>query len=387
MQKPSQIPLFGPKPFVLPAHEALAEEVRSLAMHPPPHDAAGAASWLAKSGLYTLLVPASLGGRSLVGTSPDRIDVRALCIVREVLGYVSPVADSIFAVQGLGSHAFVLSKATAQGKELLRKVAAGETLSAFALTEPEAGSDVASMQTRASKSAAGYVLDGEKAFISNVGIANHYLVFANAAPELGKKGISCFLVPSDAKGLTLSSMPLSGAHPFGRLVLEGCEVAADALVGEVGHGMRLALGTLDVFRTSVGAAACGMAQRAFDEALAHVRTRTQFGKPLVDFQLTQAALAEMLTDLEAARLLVYRAAFEKDQGGRGVREVAMAKLFATEAAQRIIDRAVQLFGGRGVLLGSVVEELYRDIRPLRIYEGTSEIQKLIIGSSLARAGE
>lgn len=385
MEKPSQIPLFGPKPFVTDAHLAVAEEARALAMDPPPQDAVGAAAWLAKSGLYSLLVPASRGGRPLPGTSADRIDVRALCIVREVLGYVSPVADSIFAVQGLGSHAFVLSQATDEGTELLRKVAAGETLSAFALTEPEAGSDVASLRTRAIRTANGYALSGEKIFISNVGIAKHYLVFANAAPELGKKGISCFFVPHDAKGLTLSSMPLSGNHPFGRLVLDECEVPAAALLGEVGHGMRLALGTLDVFRTSVGAAACGMAQRAFDEALAHVRTRTQFGKPLADFQLTQAALAEMLTDLEAARLLVYRAAFAKDCGERGVREVAMAKLFATEAAQRIIDRAVQLFGGRGVLLGSVVEELYRDIRPLRIYEGTSEIQKLIVGGSLVGA--
>lgn len=382
MEQPAQIPLFGTKPFVTDAHLAIADEARTLASDPPPSDAAGAAVWLAKSGLYSLLVPAALGGRAIPGTRADRVDIRALCIVREVLGYVSPVADSIFAVQGLGSHAFVLSQSTPVGTEVLRKVAAGETLSAFALTEPEAGSDVASMQTRAHRTDGGFVLDGEKIFISNVGIAKHYLVFANAAPELGKKGISCFLVPSDAKGLTLSPMPLSGEHPFGRLVMKACEVGPDALVGEVGHGMRLALGTLDVFRTSVGAAACGMAQRAFDEALVHVRTRTQFGKPLADFQLTQAALAEMLTDLEAARLLVYRAAWEKDAGGRGVREVAMAKLFATEAAQRIIDRAVQLFGGRGVLLGSVVEELYRDIRPLRIYEGTSEIQKLIIGGSL-----
>ncbi|MFO0664643.1 MAG: acyl-CoA dehydrogenase [Polyangiaceae bacterium] len=384
MDNPTHIPLFGPKPFVNEAHAAIAEEARSLALAGGgvPHDAQGAAAWLAASGLYSLLVPADRGGRAVPGVPEGRIDVRALCIVREVLGYVSPVADSIFAVQGLGSHAFVLSQRTTMGDEVLEKVAAGRTLSAFALTEPEAGSDVASMKTRAKRTDRGYVLDGEKVFISNVGIAKHYLVFANAAPELGKKGISCFLVPADAKGLTLSPMPLSGEHPFGKLVMNACEVSEGALVGEVGHGMRLALGTLDVFRTSVGAAACGMAHRAFDEALAHVRTRAQFGKALSEFQLTQAALAEMLTDLEAARLLVYRAAFAKDAGERGVQEVAMAKLFATEAAQRIIDRAVQLFGGRGVLLGSVVEQLYRDIRPLRIYEGTSEIQKLIIGGSL-----
>ena len=226
---------------------------------------------------------------------------------------------------------------------------------------------------------------GEKVFISNVGIARHYVVFANADPERGKKGISAFLVEAGAPGLVTEPIPMSVDHPLGRVVMRGCKVGGDALIGEVGHGLRLALGTLDVFRTSVGAAAVGMARRALDEAVARVKARVQFGKTLAEQQLTQAALAEMATELDAARLLVYRAAWEKDHAEAGDRgpgtSVAMAKMYATEAAQRIIDRAVQLFGGLGVT-EAVVERLYREIRPLRIYEGTTEIQKLIIGSAL-----
>jgi len=264
----------------------------------------------------------------------------------------------------------------------LKEVVAGTRICAFALTEPEAGTDIASMRTTARLVGDEWALDGEKVFISNVGIAHQYVVFANADPSAGKKGISAFIVPKDARGLRLEKVPMSLDHPLGRLVMKDCRVPKSALLGEVGHGMRLALGTLDVFRTSVGAAACGMARRALDEATTRVKSRVQFGKPIADFQLTQAALAEMATDLDAARLLVYRAAWLKDHGQRASTEVAMAKLFATEAAQRIIDRAVQLFGGLGVVLGTVVEQLYREIRPLRIYEGTSEIQKLIIGSAL-----
>jgi acyl-CoA dehydrogenase len=257
-------------------------------------------------------------------------------------------------------------------------------VAAFALTEPEAGSDVASMRTVAERVGDRYLLTGEKVYISNVGVANHYVVFANADPAAGKKGISAFLVDARAEGLELSAMPISGGHPLGRLVMARCP--AERLLGDVGDGLRTALGTLDVFRTSVGAAACGMARRALDEALAHVRARTQFGKRLVDFQLTQATLATMATELEASRLLVYRAAYAKDHGEADASQhVAMAKMYATEAAQKIIDSAVQLHGGRGVLSGEVVEALYRDIRPLRIYEGTTEIQKLIVGGAFAKA--
>jgi len=227
-----------------------------------------------------------------------------------------------------------------------------------------------------------WTIDGDKTFISNVGIAGLFVVFANADPSLGKKGISAFLVEAGAPGLTLEPIATMDDHPLGRLVMRG---ARAQLVGEVGQGLRLALGTLDVLRTSVGAAAVGMAQRALDEAVAQVRRRVQFGKPLAEFQLVQGAIAEMATDLDAARLLVARAAWAKDTGVAGKTEVAMAKMFATEAAQRIIDRALQLFGGLGVVRGSVTERLYRSVRALRIYEGTTEIQKLIIGGALVEA--
>jgi acyl-CoA dehydrogenase len=248
------------------------------------------------------------------------------------------------------------------------------------------------MRTSARQDGTEWVLDGEKTFISNVGIAQHFIVFARvaaegaAASEAGKHGISAFLVPSTSEGLALEPIAMSSDHPLGRLVMKGCRLPASALIGEVGRGLRLALGTLDVFRTSVGAAAVGMARRALDDSIARVRARVQFGKRLADQPLTQAALADMATELDAARLLVYRAAWLKDRGEPARREVAMAKLYATEAAQRIIDRAVQLHGGLGVTT-AYVERLYRDIRPLRIYEGTSEIQRLIIGASLVEGAE
>jgi acyl-CoA dehydrogenase len=239
------------------------------------------------------------------------------------------------------------------------------------------------MRATARREGDAWRLDGEKTFISNVGIAGYYVVFAGADPSLGKKGISAFLVEADAPGLTLERIVTIDDHPLGRLVMRG---ARAQLVGEIGQGLRLALGTLDVFRTSVGAAAVGMGQRALDESLAHVKKRIQFGRALAEFQLVQASLAEMATELQAARLLVAHAAWAKDTGRAGKTEVAMAKMFATEAAQRIIDRAVQLFGGLGVVRGAVVERLYRSVRALRIYEGTTEIQKLIIGGALV-AGE
>ena len=375
-------------------HRALGEE---LAASVPARAAdlerpAQAARAMGSLGLYALLVPSAWGGRVVDPSRPTAIDVRALCIAREALGYTSPLADSIFAVQGLGSHPVVLAAPGGSGREggagperrdaFLSEVVRGDRIGAFALTEPEAGTDVASMRTTARREHDGWVLDGEKVFISNVGIADHFVVFASADPSLGKKGISAFVVPAGAPGLTLEQIALSVDHPLGRLLLRGCKVPLGALLGEVGHGLRLALGTLDVFRTSVGAAAVGMARRALDESVRRVTTRVQFGQPLGDFQLTQAALADMVTDLDAARLLVFRAAWNKDHGVASPTDVAMAKMFATEAAQRVIDRAVQLHGGLGVALGSVVERLYREIRPLRIYEGTTEIQKLIIGSAL-----
>jgi acyl-CoA dehydrogenase len=342
---------------------------------------------------------AALGLLDLVVPKPDaRVDVRALSLAREAIAYASPLADGIFAVHGLSAHPLVLTPSFARRAEILSAMRRGERTGGFALTEPEAGSDVASMRTTARHENGAWVLDGEKVFISNVGVAHHFVVFANADPGAGKRGISAFFVEAGAPGLTLETIATSTEHPLGRLTMEGCRVPEAHLIGDVGQGLRLALGTLDVFRTSVGGAACGMAQRALDETLARVGARKQFGQRLADFQLTQAALAEMATDLDAARLLVYRAAWLKDRpepvtspsttdemvATAPAVAVAMAKMFATEAAQRIIDRAVQLHGGLGVVAASVVEGLYREIRPLRIYEGTTEIQQLIIGSALTK---
>jgi acyl-CoA dehydrogenase len=322
---------------------------------------------LGELGLLSLLVP--------------NVEVRSLCIAREALAYRSALADSIFAVQGLGSYPLLLAGERERRASVLDEVVRGTRVCAFGLTEPEAGSDVGAMRATARREGEEWVLDGDKTFISNVGIAKHYVVFANADPSRGKKGISAFLVETGSPGLVTEPIAMSVDHPLGRLTMRGCRVPASALVGEVGMGLRLALGTLSVFRTSVGAAAIGMARRALDESIARVKVRTQFGKPLAEFQLTQSALADMATELDAARLLVARAAWEKDRGERADVPVAMAKMFATEAAQRIIDRAVQLFGGLGVTEG-IVDRLYREIRPLRIYEGTTEIQKLIIGGAL-----
>jgi acyl-CoA dehydrogenase len=359
-------------PFFDETHGKLAADLAARAtlldgVVDEPHAAFEA---LRRLGIFSLLAPAP--------------SVRSLCVAREILAYRSPLADAIFAVQGLACQPFLLCGQAERWRDRLADAVQGRTLGGFALTEPEAGSDVASMRTRARREGDSWLLDGEKTLISNVGVARFFVVFANADPSLGKKGISAFVVEADAPGLALEPIETIDDHPLGRLILRG---APGQLVGDIGQGLRLALGTLDVLRTSVGAAANGMAQRALDEALAHVRTRVQFGKALAEFQLVQASLADMATDLEAARGLVARAAWAKDTGVAGKTEVAMAKLFATEAAQRIVDRAVQLLGGRGVMRGQVVERLYRSVRSLRIYEGTSEIQKLIIGGALVAGAE
>jgi acyl-CoA dehydrogenase len=367
------------------AHRTLATDLERAITNDDHelHDAARVVPRLAEHKLLRLLVPSADGGGAWARNGAG-VDVRALCMTREALAYVSPLADSIFAVQGLGSFPLVLAREGSRRAETLAEVVRGERVAAFALTEPEAGSDVASLRTTARRDGDTWILDGEKVFISNVGIAKHYIVFANADPEGGKKGISAFIVDAHIEGVTTEPIAMSIEHPLGRVTLKNARVPHSALVGEVGHGLRLALGTLDVFRTSVGAAAVGMARRAVDEAIIRVTSRSQFGKKLSDFQLTQAALADMATELDAARLLVYRAAWEKDhaEARTSATSVAMAKMYATEAAQRIIDRAVQLFGGLGVTDRCIVDHLYREIRPLRIYEGTTEIQKLIIGSAL-----
>ncbi|MFO0757269.1 MAG: acyl-CoA dehydrogenase family protein [Byssovorax sp.] len=372
--------------FFDPSHQALAEHLRSEAVRDlsaieSPDDSASAMGDL---GLYAYLVPEPLGGAK-VGKPDDAtyIDVRSLVLIREALGQISPLADAIFAVQGLGSYPIVLAGTDEQKRHYLPSVITGKRITGFGLTEPEAGSDVASLQTTATRREGAWVLDGEKTLISNVPIAQHYVVFASADRALGRKGISAFVVEDGSTGLSFDPIPMSIPHPIGNLHLEGCRVPESALLGAVGGGFSLAMATLDAFRISVGAAAVGMARRALAAAIEHVTTRRQFGQKLAEQQQVLAYLAEMATELDASRLLVARAAHLRDTSGKRVSvEAAMAKMFATEAAQRIIDKAVQLHGGRGVTLGSEVEALYREIRPLRIYEGTTEIQKLIIGKAL-----
>jgi acyl-CoA dehydrogenase len=356
-------------PFYEEAHAKLAHELRArvAALDWSGDNPADAVARLGVLHVFPLLGPEK--------------SVRSLCVAREILAHASPMADAIFAVQGLASHPLALAGVD-RWRARIDDVVAGRTVGGFALTEPEAGSDVASMRATATREGSGWLLDGEKTFISNVGIASFFIVFANADPAAGKKGISAFLVEAGAPGLTLEPIATIDDHPLGRLVMRGAYAEP---VGEVGHGLRLALGTLDVFRTSVGAAAIGMGQRALDEAIAHVKKRVQFGKPLAEQQLVQAMLAESATELDAARLLVARAAWAKDTKRAGKTEVAMAKMYATEAAQRVVDRALQLHGGLGVVQGRAVERLYRSVRALRIYEGTTEIQKLIIGGALLEA--
>jgi acyl-CoA dehydrogenase len=378
-------------PFLDDAHRRLAAELEAWlegrAGAEPPHGGppdvdAACRAWvhaLAEGGWLRHAVPAPHGGAS------ERLDVRTLCVIRETLARRSGLADFSFAMQGLGSGPVSLYGSEAQRTRYLPAVARGEAIAAFALSEPEAGSDVAAMRTTARRVDGGYVLDGRKTWISNAGIADRYVVFTRF-PEAGEKGFAAFVVEADAPGFRVSErIDVIAPHPLGTLELDGCRVGADALVGEPGGGMRVALGTLDVFRATVGAAALGFARRALDEAVAWCRARRVFGQPLSDFQLTQARLGEMALEVDASALLVYRAAWSRDGGAERItREAAMAKLYATEAAQRVIDAAVQLLGGRGVVSGAPVETLYREIRALRIYEGTSEIQKLVIAGQLLR---
>jgi acyl-CoA dehydrogenase len=314
------------------------------------------------------------------------LDLRACCLLREILGGISPLADAAFALQALGTTPILLRGSPAQKGRWLKPIASGETITAFAMTEPEAGSDVGAISTRARRVGDSYVLDGGKTLISNAGIADLYVVFATTDPSAGPKGISCFLVPARTAGLTFGgAQVLSAPHPLGEIRFENCHVPKDALLGEEGRGFGIGLAVLDRLRPTVAAAACGMAERALEESLAHVKRRRQFGKPLAEFQLVQQKLARMATDLTAARLLVYRAAYEKDQGQERITaEAAMAKAFATEMAQRVVDDAVQLIGGRGVLASHPVDHLYRAVRALRIYEGTTEIQQLIIAGELLK---
>jgi alkylation response protein AidB-like acyl-CoA dehydrogenase len=337
----------------------------------------GAAGWL------RYCVPAADGG------ALPALDSRALCIARETLAYADGLADFAFAMQGLGSGPITLAGDAAQRARWLPKVAAGEAIAAFALSEPQAGSDVGAMTTCARHEGDAWVLDGAKTWISNGGIADFYCVFAREPATTGTRGISALIVPADAPGLRIAErIAVIAPHPLARVEFDGCRVGADALIGTPGEGFKVAMRTLDVFRASVAAAAIGFARRALDEAVRHARERPMFGARQADFQLTQATLGEMATAIDAAALLTYRAAWRRDaQQLRATREAAMAKMTATESAQRVIDSAVQLFGGRGVARGETVERLYREIRALRIYEGATEVQKLIIGRDVLESRE
>ena len=311
-------------------------------------------------------------------------DIRALCVTREIVGAASPLADAVLALQALGGTPIAQAGSEAQRSKWLDAICSGRAMAAFAMTEPGAGSDVAAIGTSARRDGSGWIIDGDKHLISNAGIADMYVVFATTTAGAGHRGLSAFVVPADTPGLTFAGpQVLAAPHPIGRIRFESCRVPADALLGPIDGGFKVGMMALDALRPTVGAAACGMAARALVETLAHATSRQQFGAPLASFQITREKIGRLATELEAARLLVYRAAGRRDtQHGRITLEAAMAKSFATEAAQRIIDEAVQIAGGVGVLVGHPVERLYRAVRALRIYEGTTEIQRLIIADQL-----
>lgn len=329
---------------------------------------------LGRAGILRNCVPAAWGGDA------DKLDVRSLALCRESLAYHSGLADFSFAMQGLGSGAISLFGTTDQCKAYLPDVAAGKKIAAFALSELAAGSDVAAIETGAVADGSDYVINGSKTWISNGGIADFYCVFARTGEAPGARGLSAFVVDADNPGLSIDErIETIAPHPLATLGFRDCRVPATARVGNPGDGFKVAMATLDVFRTTVAAAALGFARRALDEALGHTSTRQLFGAPLSALQMTEVAVADMATEIDASALLVYRSAWAKDcYQERVTREAAMAKLYATEAAQKIIDRSVQLFGGKGVTRGNMVESLYREIRALRIYEGASEVQKVII---------
>lgn len=381
-------------PFFDDAHRQMASDLaawvpqqtvdESAAHLPGDFGDAACRQWVARlgqSGWLKHCVPGAYGG------ARDVLDSRSLVVARETLAFHSPLADFAFAMQGLGSGAITLDGTATQHAAYLPDVAAGRKIAAFALSEPDAGSDVGAMQTIATRDGDSWVIDGTKTWISNGGIADFYCVFAKTAPQLGTRGISCFVVDATTKGLDVTErIALLAPHPLATLQFSHCRVPANALVGEENQGFKLAMRTLDIFRASVAAAAIGMARRALAEALTHVRTRRLFGQALAEFQLTQANLGDMAATIDAAALLTYRAAWLRDMGhaSQVTQAAAMAKMAATEGAQQVIDAALQLHGGLGVKVGSKVEGLYRDIRSLRIYEGATEVQKLIIARELLK---
>jgi acyl-CoA dehydrogenase len=336
---------------------------------------------------YILLLAENELLKYAVASPGKPFDLRSFCIIREMLSYSSSLADLAFVMQGLGTYAISLAATEHVRDFWLARAVIGKAIAAFALTEPDAGSDVAALKTTARREDDSYLIDGRKRFISNAGVADFYTVFARTGTrEDGRAEISAFIVSARMPGFSVAERTeMIAPHPIGELEFKNCKVPAEDMIGKQGDGLRLSLETLDMFRASVGAAACGMARRALDESILYAKSRQQFGKPLAGHQLIQEKLADMATDLDAARLLVYRAAHAKDSGIEpSTREASEAKLFATEAAGRIIDHAVQIHGGTGLVRGTVVERLYRDARALRIYEGTSEIQKLVIANQLLK---
>ena len=375
-------------PFFEDRHRALAEQLDAwCAQHlQPSHDDVDAQC----RALVRQLGTAGWLRHAVAGTAHggvlDVIDTRAICLLRETLAWHHGLADFAFAMQGLGSGAISLHGTAAQRAHYLPRVANGSAIAAFALSEPNAGSDVAAMACSATDEGDAYVINGEKTWISNGGIADFYVLFARTGEAPGARGISAFIVDADTPGLAVAErIEVIAPHPLARLRFEQCRVPKSQRLGEAGQGFKVAMQTLDIFRTSVAAAALGFARRALHEGLQRAISRPMFGQRLADFQLTQARLAQMATTVDSAALLTYRAAWLRDQGRVVTREAAMAKMAATEGAQQVIDAAVQLFGGEGVRAGAMVESLYREIRALRIYEGATEVQQLIIGRDLLKA--
>lgn len=375
-------------PFFTPEHRNLAQSVAQFVKQEIEPRAAGEENVEDLAREFVSLL-ASAGLLSYAVAESD-LDVRALCLIREELAYSSALADLAFVMQGLGTYAIGRAAPDHVRDFWLSRAANGKAIAAFALTEPNAGSDVAAIETTARRDGETYIIDGRKRFISNTGIADFYLVFAKTGThENGRPELSAFVVGAKMPGFrVVERTPLMAPHPIGEIAFNECRVPAEDMVGDEGDGFKLAMETMDTFRASVGAAACGMARRALDQSVRYAASRKQFGRLLSEHQLVQAKLADMITELDAARLLVYRAAYARDtETNRVTREASEAKLFATEAAGRIIDSAVQIHGGAGLVNGTVVERLYRDVRALRIYEGTSEIQKLVIAAQLLKENQ
>jgi alkylation response protein AidB-like acyl-CoA dehydrogenase len=375
-------------PFFNPQHAQLARDLEAWASahiaQTHSHDVDAECQALVRSLGHAGWLKYAIGGLAS-GAASEVMDTRSICIIRETLARHSGLADFAFAMQGLGSGAISLAGSPEQQQRYLPKVAQGQAIAAFALSEPEAGSDVAAMQCTATVEGSFAVLNGCKTWISNGGIADFYVVFARSGEAPGARGISAFIVDADTPGLSIAErIEVIAPHPLATLRFTDCRVPLSQRIGAPGEGFKVAMRTLDVFRTSVAAAALGFARRAFDEALQRATQRKMFNQTLADFQLTQAKLAQMATTIDASALLTYRAAWLRDQGKSVTKEAAMAKMTATEGAQQVIDAAVQIWGGMGVVSGHIVERLYREIRSLRIYEGATEVQQLIIARELLK---